>query len=52
MYEGRIAGLVDAGEATVARIGLLMSGGDRSDPGDRKSDPGDRKSDPGEGRPC
>jgi general nucleoside transport system ATP-binding protein len=42
MYEGRIAGLVDAGEATVARIGLLMSGGDA----------GDRNDNVGEGLPC
>jgi simple sugar transport system ATP-binding protein len=26
MYEGRIAGIVEAGEATVERLGLLMSG--------------------------
>ena len=26
MYEGRIAGTVDAGQATIARLGLLMSG--------------------------
>ena len=29
LYEGRVAGEVDAGTATVEEIGLLMAGGDR-----------------------
>ena len=32
MYEGRIAGVLDAAEATVARLGLLMSGAEGKRP--------------------